>query len=82
MDQWTMTNCVERARERQATLEREAQRQRLLRELAGSTEQFVLFRKAVLLTGNLLITAGLWLKQRAAPMQSHAHRATMAGRFS
>jgi len=82
MDHWTITNCVERARERQAALESEAKRQRLLRELADTTERFALIRKTVLVTGNLLIAAGLWLKRRATPTQSHAHHPTMAGRFS
>lgn len=82
MDHWTVMNCHARAQERQAALEKEAKRQRLLRELAGSTEQFVLLRKAVLFTGNLLIATGLWLKRRAAPVQSHGHLPTVAGRFS
>ncbi|MCE7987798.1 MAG: hypothetical protein DYG89_42075 [Caldilinea sp. CFX5] len=82
MDHWTITNCVERARERQAALANEAKRQRLLRELADTTERFALFRKTVLVTANLLIAAGVWLKQQATPAQSHAQRPTMAGRFS
>lgn len=82
MDHWTINTCIERARERQAAMEREIKRQQLLRELADSTEHFVFFRKMVLFTGNLLIATGLWLKRRAGPTQSRSHLPTMAGRFS
>lgn len=82
MEHWTVTTCFEHARERQTALQKEAKRHLLLRELAGSTQPFVLFRKAVLLTGNLLIAVGLWLKRRATPAQNQGHLSTMAGRFS
>lgn len=67
---WVMNNIVEHARDRQATLHQEANRQRLLVQLAHSAEQFVLLRRSVLFIGNLLISSGTWLKQRAALEQS------------
>lgn len=82
MEHWTVTTYLEHARERQVALQKEAKRQRLLRELTDATQQFVLPRNAVLFTGNLLIAVGLWLKRRATPAQSHGQLPTMAGRFS
>lgn len=82
MEHWNVTAWSERARERQAVLEKEAKRQRLLREITDSTQQFALFRKAALFTGNVLIAVGLWLKRRATPVQNPGHLTTMAGRFS
>lgn len=73
---WMTHNIVEHARERQATLHKEAARQRLLLQLA-QTQPFVLFRKVVLFTGNLLITSGAWLKQRAALEQSRVNVPTL-----
>ena len=64
MDQWTNTNYIEHVRERQAALQKEAKRQQLLRDLPDSPKRFTLFRKVVLVTGNLLIATGLWLKRR------------------
>jgi len=82
MDQWTNTNYIEHVRERQAALQKEAKRQQLLRDLPDTPKRFTLFRKVVLVTGNLLIATGLWLKHHAAPAQSQGHRPTMAGRLS
>lgn len=67
---WMTHNIVEHARQRQAALHKEAARQRLLLQLAQHAKPFVFFRKAVLLTGHLLIISGTWLKQRAALEQS------------
>lgn len=74
---WITDNIVEHARERQAALHKEAARQRVLLQLAQHTAHFVLWRKAVLFTGNLLITSGTWLKQRAALEQSRVHAPTL-----
>ena len=74
---WMTHNIVEHARERQTALHQEAARQRLLLQLAQHAEPFVLFRKAVLFTGNLLITSGTWLKQRAALEQSRVNVPTL-----
>lgn len=63
---WIMQNIVEHARDRQAALHQEAKRQRLLLQLNQHATDFVLLRKTVLFIGNLLITSGTWLKQRAA----------------
>lgn len=67
---WMSHNIVEHARERQAALHQEARRQSLLLQLTQQSERFVLFRKGVLFLGNLLVTSGTWLKQRAALEQS------------
>lgn len=74
---WITQNIVEHARERQTALHQEAKRQRLLRQLGQRTEHFVLFRKGVLLLGNLLISSGTWLKQRAALEQSRVSVPTL-----
>lgn len=66
---WIMNHIVEHARDRQATLQQEASRQRLLLQI-GQGEQFVFLRRLALFMGNLLITSGTWLQQRAALEQS------------
>ncbi len=72
---------TEYVRERQAVLRAEADKHRLLQQVAKQTRPFLLMRRVILVAGNLLIAGGLWLKASTRLEQNHASDQPMTGNF-
>lgn len=76
-----LNSTIEYARERQAFLRAEADKHRLLQQVAKQARPFLFFRHAILVTGNLLIAGGLWLKASTRLEQSRAADQPMPGHY-
>ncbi len=63
---------IEFARERQRVLRREADKYRMLQQIAKPAPPFITLRRLILIMGNLLIAGGLWLKASTRLEQSCA----------
>lgn len=76
------SSLYEYAQDRQSSLQQEADQYRLLQQVCQSERPFLLVRRLLLVTGQLLVVSGTWLKASTRLEQSQATVPQRAGRLT